>query len=46
MTTRLWPRIAAFMLTLLLATGALVAAGLAEEAASRSGPAQPAERSH
>jgi len=42
MTGRLWPRIAAFTLTLVCATGALVAAGLAEEAASQAGPAQQA----
>jgi len=42
MTSRLWPRIAAFTLTLVFATGALVAAGLAEDAASSSGSAQAA----
>ena len=45
MATRLWPCIAAFMLTLVCATGVLVAAGLSEEAASPSGPSQHLEPS-
>jgi hypothetical protein len=46
MAGRLWPRIAAFTLVLACATGVLVAAGLAEDAAPQAGTPQRARPSN